>query len=170
EEIRLKAAITGNRLKIERRTVDADATAVVTVHQPDGTQTDIALEAKEDGRAVGELEATALGLYRVTEGPRATLALKGDPSGPEAQDIRADATKLAPALNASEGAAWSLHMGMPDLRMARAGRSAHGRGWIGLRANRAYTVTSVKAANLPPISLALGLICAGLLWGWARER
>lgn len=170
EEIRLKARIEGDSLKIERLTVEEDASAVVTVARPDGVAEDVELKRSEDGRAVGSAAAPMAGLYRITEGPRATLALKGDPGGPEAQDIRAEAARLEPALAESRGRAWPLHAGQPDLRMARPGRPTHGRGWIGLRENRAYTVASAKTANLPPAWLALALIAFGLFWAWARER
>lgn len=170
EEIRLKARIEGDLLKLERLTVAEDASAVVTVARPDDTLVEVPLTRAEDGRAVGETSAAAFGLYRATEGKRAALALKGDPSGPEAQDIRADAARIEAAVAAASGRIWPLHEGQPGLRMARPGRAAHGRGWIAFRENRAYTVTSTTAANLPPIWLALALIVAGLFWGWARER
>jgi len=170
EEIRLRARIAGDMLKIERLTVEEDASAVVSVRLPDGAVSEVGLVRAEDGRAVGETPAPSLGLYRVSEGGRAALALKGDPSGPEAQDIQADPARLRPAIVAAGGDVSALHEGVPDLRMARDGRAMHGRGWIGLRANRAYTVVSAKAANLPPIWLAFALIAAGLFWGWSRER
>jgi hypothetical protein len=53
--------------------------------------------------------------------------------------------------------------------MIRQGRTSHGRSWIGLRENRAFTVESVRAANLPTAWLALLLILAGLGWSWFRE-
>lgn len=170
EEIRLKARIADDVLTLERFTVEEDASAVATVTGPDGASFEVVLERTEDGRALGSAPATALGLYRATEGARAALALKGDPSGPEAQDIRADPARLGPALRAADGVAWGLAEGMPDLRMARAGRAMHGRGWIGLRANRAYTVTRATAARLPPAWAALTLLVGGLFWAWARER
>lgn len=170
EEIRLNARIQGDMLEIERLTVAEDAAATVTVVGPDGRAVEVALARAEDGRAVGETPAPALGLYRASEGPRSALALKGDPGGPEAQDIRADPARIQPALDAAGGLAWRLDDGAPDLRMASADRAMHGRGWIGLRANRAYTVASATTANLPPAWLALALIVAGLFWGWARER
>ncbi len=164
EEIRLKARIQGDRLEIERLTVQEDAAAVVTVQLPDGTTAEVSLANVEDGRAVGATDAPSLGLYRATEGPRAALVLKGDPSGPEAQDIRADSSPLIPSLEASGGGARALFDGVPDLRMARPDRAMHGRGWIGFRENRAYTVASARAANLPPEWLSLLLVAAALLW------
>ena len=170
EETRLKAEVVDDVLRIERLTVEEDASAVVAVARPDGELVEVRLERAEDGRATGQTAADPLGLYRVTEGPRAALALKGDPGGPEAQDIQADPTRIRPAVASAAGRVWRLHDGAPDLRMARDGRAMEGRGWIGLRENRAYTVASAKSANLPPVWLALTLIAAGLFWGWSRER
>lgn len=170
EEIRLKATIADDQLRIERLTVEEDASATVTVTLPDDTMVEVALERAEDGRAVGQTAAPLLGLYRASEGGRAALALKGDPSGPEAQDIRADDARLQPAIAAANGEAWRLYAGSPDLRMARPGRAMHGRGWLGLRSNDSYSVASVSSANLPPIWLAALLIVGGLFWGWSRER
>ena len=112
----------------------------------------------------------SLGLYRVTEGARAAIVVKGDPNGPEAQDLRADPARLLPVLSAAKGAAWRLtDKGQPQIRMVRQGRTAHGRTWIGLQENRAFSVESVRAANLPPAWLALLLILASLGWSWYRE-
>lgn len=170
EEIRLNAAIAGDVLAVERFTVDADATATVEITAPDGTVTQLALEAEEDGRARAEAPAASLGLYRVTEGARAAIVVKGDPNGPEAQDLRADPARLLPVVSAANGAAWWLtDKGQPQIRMIRQGRAAHGRTWIGLQENRAFSIESVRAANLPPAWLALLLILAGLGWSWYRE-
>jgi hypothetical protein len=170
EEIRLEARILGDVLTVERFTVDADATATVKITAPDGVVTQLTLEAVEDGVARAEAPAGSLGLYRVTEGERAAIVVKGDPNGPEAQDLRADAARLLPVLSAANGAAWRLtEKGQPQIRMIRQGRTSHGRSWIGLRENRAFTVESVRAANLPTAWLALLLILAGLGWSWFRE-
>lgn len=170
EEIRLKATIEGDQLRIERFTVEEDASATVNVTLPDDSIVELTLGRTEDGHAVGEMAAPLLGLYRAAEGARAALVLKGDPGGPEAQDIRADPLKLQPAIAAAAGAAWRLFDGQPGLRMARPGRAMHGRGWIGLQENDAFAVTRVTSANLPPIWLAALIILAGLFWGWSRER
>ena len=170
EEIRLKASIEGDRLRIERFTVEEDAAATVNVTLPDDSTVQLSLARSEDGRAVGETAAPLLGLYRATEGARAALVLKGDPGGPEAQDIHADPAKLLPAIAATSGDAWRLYSGQPDLRMARPGRAMHGRGWIGLQRNDAVAVTRVSSANLPPIWLAAIIILTGLFWRWSRER
>ncbi len=170
EETRLAARVEGDILKLDRQTVEEDATATVTVTRPDGSTVDVQLVRAADGSAVGETPATTLGLYRAAEGARAALALKGDPSGPEAQDIQADPARLAPTIAAAAGQISSVHAGVPGLRMARDDRAMSGRGWIGLRANQAYAVTGARTANLPPIWLALSLIIAALFWGWSRER
>ncbi len=170
EETRLKATVIDDMLQLERFTVEDDASALVDVQMPDGSTAQATLARAEDGRATGAVPAPALGLYRATEGGRTALAMKGDPSGPEAQEIRADGLKLKPALAASAGAAWALHTGVPDLRMAKPGRAMHGRGWIGLRSNEAYSVTRAASEDLPPAWLALLLVTGGLFWGWLRER
>lgn len=170
EEIRLDASINGDILTIERRAIEADASAIVNVIQPDGTMKPLTLRSVEDGLARAEIRATAMGLYRAVEGARTAIVVKGDPNGPESQSLRADPANLLPTLSAANGAAWRLSdKGAPQLRMVRKGRAAHGRAWIGLHDAKAFTVTRVRATNLPPIWLGLFLALAGLALAWRRE-
>lgn len=170
EEIRLSASINGDILSIERRVVEADASAVVSVTQPDGSALSVPLEPIEDGLARAEIDAKTMGLYRAVEGDRTAIVIKGDPNGPESQDLRADPATLLPILSAANGTAWRLsNKGPPQLRMIRSGRAAHGRSWIGLQDTKTFTVTRVRAANLPPIWLGLLLALAGLGFAWQRE-
>jgi len=57
----------------------------------------------------------------------------------------------------------------PSASAAAAGAAASGDGWIGLRANRGYRVTSVEQQPLLPAWLALMLILGSLLLAWRME-
>src|SRR3546814_17373143 len=84
-------------------------------------------------------------------------------------DVRATPEPLAAAADASDGTVRWLADGIPDIRRVRTGSSAHGRGWLGLRANEDYTVTGVREIPLlPPLAL-LVMICGALVIAWRRE-
>ena len=59
--------------------------------------------------------------------------------------------------------------GMPAIKRVSAGDSAQGRGWIGIRRNGAYRVTSLTQQPLLPPWVALLLIVGSLLLAWRLE-
>lgn len=98
-----------------------------------------------------------------------TIAAAGPPNPVEFTDVRATADLLEPAAAASGGAVRWLSEGMPDIRTVRAGSSAAGRGWLGLRANRDYTVRGLREIPLlPPLALLL-MVAGALVVAWRRE-
>ena len=59
--------------------------------------------------------------------------------------------------------------GMPQIRRVAMGAAAQGRGWIGIRRNGAYRVTSLSQKPLMPAWLALLLVVGSLLLAWKVE-
>ncbi|MFN4088744.1 MAG: hypothetical protein ACK4QW_06820 [Alphaproteobacteria bacterium] len=168
EENALRAEIAGERLLVERRSLSPDPTPV-TVTAPDGSRSTLVLEDAGGGRTAASVAIEQLGLYRVEDGTRAALAAAGPPNPLEFADVRATPDRLAPIAAASGGTVRWLADGVPDLRRVRPGSGAHGRGWLGLQANRDYTVTGVREIPLLPPTILLLLIGAALVVAWRRE-
>ena len=59
--------------------------------------------------------------------------------------------------------------GLPSLRKVSPRRDRHGRGWIGITANRAHVVTGVAQTPLLPAIVLLFLALGAALLAWYRE-
>jgi hypothetical protein len=170
DESALTATVANGTLSVERRSLDVAPAGPVTVTDPDGRQSKLALTPGLPGRAVGELPATAPGVWRVTDGTRSAYAASGAANPPEFADLRATAAKLAPLVRASGGSIhWLDPAGAPALRRTEAGRESAGASWIGLVRRRDHLVTGIAATPLLPPWLALPLMLGLLVLAWRRE-
>jgi hypothetical protein len=171
EELQLRAQVSGNRLEIEKRSlepVEDELTAEVT--KPDGEQVSVPLEPGVAGRASGGLDIDAPGLYRVRLGEETARAAAGALSPLEYADLRASDDKLSALVAATGGGLLPLvEVPAPEVRKVKPGRRAHGNDWLGLRANRAYLATDTTRTPLLPAMLVLLLALAGLGLAWWRE-
>ncbi len=171
EEEDLRARAEGDRLFVERRSLD-DAPQAVTVTTPTGQVLPLALDdlAGAPGMRTGELSVTAPGVYRVEDGVRAALAVVGAENPPELRDLRSEADPLRPVAEATGGSVRYLSRGgLPDIRHVDPDRALAGSGFIGLRANGDYAVTGVRQVPLLPAWIALALALAALMATWRRE-
>ncbi len=88
----------------------------------------------------------------------------------EMEDVRATEAILGPLAEATGGGVvWLAADGVPSLRKVRAGRSAAGRGWLGLIERRRHLVTGLDQHPLLPAWLLLALALGGLLVAWRAE-
>ena len=169
EEEDLRAGVSGGRLEIERRSLDSESPEIEVV-LPSGERRRVELEPGSGGRSSASIAATEPGLYRLTDGRRSALATAGPLNPREFEDVRASAALLSPLVEESGGAVVRLAShGLPDLRRVKPGRDRHGRGWIGLTANRGYVVTGVEQRPLLPAIAVLTLALAAALMAWYRE-
>lgn len=169
EENALRAAVRGDRLFVERRSLE-QSNPDVSLTAPNGESRQIALTDAGAGRYVAEVAIDEPGLYKLTDGERTALAAAGPPNPVEFTDVRTTAAHLAPLADASGGGVfWISESGVPDLRRVRPGHGSSGRGWAGLRANGDYVVTGVSKVPLLPPFAALALIGATLVLAWRRE-
>jgi hypothetical protein len=173
EENDLRATVRGDRIDIVRRTLEADGRGV-EITFPSGARENLALTEGRDGRATGSLQATAPGLYHVTDGERVAIAAVGALNPVELADVRTTEEPLRIASAATGGQILWLTDGPPDVRRVRpnrdsGGKEPGGRGWIGLRANGDYVVAGImQLPLLPGIALfAVGLLT--LVLAWRRE-
>ncbi len=174
EENDLRARVDGNKITVERRSLEPDPRSITLTTPSDQTRT---LEMTEDktGRASATVVASEPGIYRVTDGDRTALAVVGAVNPPELADVRSTGDKLAPvAKETGGGIQWisdtegGVRPGI-DIRRTRPDRAQSGDGWIGLRANGDFVVTGVSEVPLLPVAAVLALALGALLLAWRRE-
>jgi len=171
EEEALVARAEGDRLEITRRGMDsATLPDSVTLTGPDGRERVVPLEAAEPGRATASVVAGQPGVTVLDDGTFRTVVVVGTPNPQETDRVTATDTILGSLAAVSGGAVvWLPEEGPPTVRRVAAGSPAAGAGWIGLRANRAYTVQGVDRTPLLPAWLAIVLVLGGFGWAWWRE-
>jgi len=169
EEERLSAKISGDEIVIDRQTMAPNVGAITLTH-PSGKIARLVPVKVEPGHWRATAKADELGLYRAADGKLNTVTANGPLNPKEVADMRATTTILKPAATASGGSVrWLAEGGVPSIRRVPPGRLAAGDGWIGLRANHAYRVTSVEQEPLLPPWLALLLVMGSLLLAWRLE-
>ncbi len=175
EEDRLIAVSQANRLEITRRSLEPVAEPV-EVTFPSGRTELVVLEEAGQGRAVGELIIDEAGLYQLTDGERSTLAGVGALNSVELSDVTATDVILRPLAAATGGGvSWLADNPVPDIRHSPRGRDMASVGpnanvqWLAFQANRAFTVTGIRALPILPALLLLFLTAAALLLAWRRE-
>ncbi|MDI3305574.1 MAG: hypothetical protein QJR07_00605 [Acetobacteraceae bacterium] len=173
EEEDLSAHVEAGRLTVQRQSLEAGPPPEVTITAPDGSTSRHKLEPAGGGRATLVLPAEQPGVWQVSDGQRTAFAAAATANPLEVADLRADAAKLQPILDATGGAQRWLGNGpdpsLPDLRRVWPGRDTHGSGWIGLRRNGDHTVTGIAALPLLPPWLALPLVLGVAVLAWRRE-
>ncbi|MCG7625743.1 hypothetical protein [Epibacterium sp. Ofav1-8] len=168
EEEVLTAEATGQRMRIQRRTL-GDRVGPVTVTAPDGSTSEVRLRELRPGLWVGRYESDQIGLYHLEEGDERAVIGLGPAAPREFEQTIATARVMEPLVQSLRGGAMALEDGMPSLRNIREGRPAAGRGWIGLVPRGAYETTAVTQSPVLPSWLLL-LLAAGLMIGaWLRE-
>jgi hypothetical protein len=168
EENDLRAYVAGNELVVVRRSIKPDNNPV-TVTSPSGRETVVTLVEGAGGRAKGSLPAREIGIYRISDGTRSSLAAVGRLNPLEFADMRATEKPLAGVARATGGGIRWIDDGMPRLRRVRAGRATSGPGWFGLVANRDYRVVSVAEAPFLPGFIVLLIGLGALMLAWWKE-
>ena len=169
EEESLRASFAGGRLNITRRSLDLEPRSV-EITAPSGEVTEVALEPGRAGRASASVAVEAMGLYRVSDGLRTTLAAAGPVNPREFEDARSSADIFKPLLEESGGTAIRIAGGnLPRIRKVGATRDRFGRDWIGLVAKQEYVVTGIEQTPLLPAFAVLILVLGASLFAWFRE-
>ncbi|WP_029007547.1 membrane protein [Azospirillum halopraeferens] len=171
EENDLRTIVDGNRITVERRSLEPDPRSVTLTAPSDETRT-LDMQAAPGGRTVATVVADAPGIYRVTDGERTALAVVGTVNPPELADLRSTGERLAPVAEATGGGIhWIADQGQGGIpvRRTRPDRDQSGDDWIGLRANGDHVVTGVTDVPLLPVAAVLALALATLLLAWRRE-
>ncbi|WP_300056902.1 hypothetical protein [uncultured Roseobacter sp.] len=168
EEESLTADATGQTMRIKRRTL-SDQVPPVTVTDPDGETTELALTETSPGVFETTFDGPEIGLYRLVNGDETAVIGLGPAAPREFEQTIATADVLEPVIATLRGGTIRLEDGLPRLRNVRDGRPAAGRGWIGLTPRDAFETRDVRQTNLLPgwlvLLLSLGLLTAA----WLRE-
>ncbi|WP_420004787.1 hypothetical protein [Arenibacterium sp. LLYu02] len=168
EEEILSAEATGQRMRIQRRTL-GETVGPVEVTAPDGSTAEVLLLETRPGLWEGLFESDQIGLYHLREGDQHAVIGLGPAAPREFEETIATGAVMAPAVSALRGGVMALEEGVPSLRDVREGRPAAGRGWIGLTPRGAYETTAVTQMALLPPWLVLILAASLLIGAWLRE-
>jgi hypothetical protein len=168
EENQLTAEINGDRLSVQRRSLEPGA-AEVTITAPDGTDRKLILTDHNDGRATGSLTVEQSGLWRIGDGQHIALTAAGSLNPVELSELRATPDKLKPVIDATGGGVHWIADGLPDMRRYRGTSGGGGPNWFGFRINDDHVVTAVRDIPLIPGTLLMLLAFGGLVLAWWRE-
>ena len=164
----LSASVADGEIITTRRTM-AQTVKPVTLTMPSGKTQNLTLEKVSPGIFRAALKVDELGLYRVSDGAMTAVAAAGPLNPKEVADMRATDEILADDAQANGGSVHWLSDGIPQIRRVVPGQQSSGTGWIGLRRNGAYRVTSLTQQPLLPAWAALLLIVGSLLLAWRLE-
>ncbi|NYZ11836.1 hypothetical protein HL658_04685 [Azospirillum sp. RWY-5-1] len=174
EENDLRTRVDGNRITVERRSLETDPRTVTLTTPSDETRT-LDMREGRPGLASATVVGAEPGIYRVSDGTRTALAVVGAVNPPELADVRSTGDRMAPVAAATGGGIhWvadhedGLRPGV-EVRRTRPDRDQTGNGWIGLRANGDHVVTGVTDTPLLPVVAVLLLALGALLLAWRRE-
>lgn len=168
EEEALMAEVDGQTITITRRTL-ADGVGSVTVTTPDGEELDVLLDETAPGAFSTQIEGEEQGLYRLVEGDLERVIALGPAAPREFEVTIAGADRVDPLAEAVGGTSFRLEDGLPDIRRVSEGRTAHGRGWLGLTPREAYVTTDVTVTPFIQAWVFLLLAAGLMLAGWLRE-
>ncbi|WP_116085799.1 hypothetical protein [Tropicimonas sp. IMCC34011] len=168
EEEALTATADGHEVTVTRRSL-GEPPESVTVTGPDGETFTLELAETAPGRFSGTFTGDEDGLYRLDDGELAAIVALGPPAPREFEETIASGDLLAPLVDGTQGGIRAISDGVPDLRQVSAGRTAEGRGWLGITPREAFRTADVTVTPLgwPVVYLLLaGLL---LLGAWLRE-
>jgi hypothetical protein len=121
------------------------------------------------GRFETGWEAPILGLFRLAQGDLERVIAVGPAAPREFVETIASGDELEPLALGTRGGVLPLENGTPDIRAVAEGRTAIGRGWIGITPREAYLATDVNVTPVLP-AWAWLLVAASLaIAAWLIE-
>ncbi len=141
----------------------------MTITLPSGKTESVTLQEVGPGRWQASIPIAEAGLHRLSDGTLDAVAAAGSGNAREMASLVATAQVLDPIATATGGSVHWLEDGMPQLVKVEPGRQAAGSGWLGLRSNNAYRVTSVADIPLFATLLSLGALLLAFCAMWYRE-
>ncbi|MCJ8138801.1 glutamine amidotransferase [Falsirhodobacter halotolerans] len=166
EEEALTATASGAQVAIERRSVADAPPGPLTVTGPEGEETVLTLTEAAPGRFAARWDATGPGLYRMRQDNLEAVFAVGPPAPREFAETVAGTDTLAPVLTGSLRLEEAPDF---DIRAIGAGRTAQGRGWLGITPRGAHDTEGVRVLPILPAWGWLALALALILGAWLRE-
>ncbi len=168
EEEKLSGQQIGKNLIITRQTMD-DKTTEVSVTTPSGKIQTLKLKQQKPGLWKTQIAIKEPGIHKLTNGDKVAFAAVGSPDPRESAQIHSTDKLVKEFISSTKGSITRIAINTPRVVMVKSDRSFSGSGWIGLKSNNAYDVTSIKTMPLMTTLLALlGLL--GLITAmWYRE-
>jgi len=169
EEEQLSATVKGDLLVLHRQSLE-ETPAIITVTDPNGESSTVALSPSGSGSQIGTTPITTSGLYTLQHNDKKSLVAVGVLNPKELHDLRATADKVLPvAKTTGGGVRWLNEQGLPDFRRTKPKNNQASTFWMGLRSNENFEVIGYKRQALLPPILGLILAIAFLCLGWWRE-
>lgn len=166
----IKAEVNNRTIILSQRDLGA-APKTVVMKKPGGQEETLSLMEKQDGWVRTSVQGDQDGIYSFASEGKKTFAVVGTALSEEFADVRTTEDKLKPLVQESGGATiW--YQEEPDFTLRPVSNTASrmgGDGWLGMKENKSYTVSSVASVALMPEWLALLLIFAGIILMWRRE-
>ena len=169
EEDALVATAKGDVLTITRRTISDAPLGDLTITDPKGRATSLAMPQTGAGQFSLTWQAPMMGLYRLQQGDLERVVAVGPTAPREFAAPLADGTAVAPLIAPSFGGVLRIADGLPDLRAIRAGRTAFGRGWIGITPRGAYETVGLRVTPALPSWAWLILAALTAIGAWLIE-
>ena len=169
EEEALRASDQSGDLVISRVSL-GDLPRSVGVTTPSGEKLDLPLRETSPGHGTARIPGAEPGLYTVSDGKLETMGAVGSPNPKEFADLVTTDQVLGPLAKVTGGGViWLGEEKFSSIRRVRPGRATSGRGWIGLIANEAYTVSKLETQALLSPWILLTLAVGSLAMAWYRE-
>ncbi|GGA06765.1 hypothetical protein [Neptunicoccus cionae] len=169
EEERLSGTVEGDAITVTRRSLTQEQ-ADITVTGPDGSARPLETSEVSPGRWVGRFKGEENGLYRLSDGDMEAVVAIGPTAPREFEQTMADLSRLQPVMAATGGGSLRLEdYATPQLRQVREGRTAAGRGWLGVTPRNAYIATDIRQTPALPAWLLLVLVAGVMVAAWRWE-
>jgi hypothetical protein len=172
EEEALRAFSRDGELVIERQTM-GDTVAPLTVTDPTGAVSTLALKETVPGLWRGGLKTPILGLWRVSDGERSALANVGPANPREFQEVVSTGERLEPLVTTMGGGVVRVADGtgivVPRISLVSGDGPFAGDGWMGVKEPSVTVVRGIGVLPLFAGLLGLALLLGALSVMWARE-
>lgn len=174
EEEALRATAKGKDILVERQTL-ADKAKPVTVTAPSGGTQRVDLTGAEPGLWRAHVEASELGLYRLSDGEMNALVNVGPENPREYQEVVSTGDKLAPLAKETGGTVRRISTGsgegvtLPRFVAMRDSPVYGGSDYVGIKRTGASVVTGVGVAPLAIGFAGLVALLGSIVAGWVAE-
>lgn len=171
DERALKILVEDNNIRVRSRDSQTQS-LLLTMTKPDGITEDITLTRGDNGFLEKIIQADQLGIYAFSDidNQQKRFVIIGEQNPPELRDVLSSSKRLKPLTDMSKGSiTWLEDSPTPAVRMLGDSNRYGGSGWIGLRSNNEFVVTSVKSKPVLLPWAWLGILMGFMVMTWWRE-